>query len=107
MTEMLTSDHHGLPGMLTAVQMNAELGNASQIRIIVPTVYRSNHLAALKAATRAGSFDPLAAMLRYAQRFTARIDFTSRETAETQLRATNAFRDAREADDLGIRLVMP
>lgn len=64
-------------------------------------------LAALKAATRAGSFDPLAAMLRYAQRFTARIDFTSRETAETQLPATNAFRDAREADDLGIRLVMP
>lgn len=28
-------------------------------------------------------------------------------TAEAQLHATNAFRDAREADDLGIRLVLP
>ena len=87
--------------------MNAELVAASQIRIVIPTVYRSNYIAALKAATHAGSYDPLAATLRFAQRYTARIDFSSRQTAEAQLRATNAFRDAREADDLGIRLVLP
>jgi hypothetical protein len=94
-------------GRVARVQMNAELVAASQIRIVIPTVYRSNYLAALKAATHVGSYDPLAATLRFAQRYTARIDFSSRQTAEAQLRATNAFRDPREADDLGIRLVLP
>lgn len=94
-------------GRLARVHMNAELARARQIRVIIPTIYRNNYIAALKAATHAGSFDPLAAMLRFAQRYTARIDFTTRRTAEAQLHATNAFRDAREADDLGIRLVLP
>lgn len=94
-------------GRLARIHMNAELVAASQIRIIIPTVYRSNYLAALKAATHTDSFDPLAAVLRFAQRYTARIDFTSRATAEPALVATNAFRDPREAEDLGIRLALP
>ena len=46
-------------------------------------------------------------MLRFAQRYTARIDFTSRETAESDLLRTNALLDSAEAEDNGVRLVLP
>lgn len=94
-------------GRIARIHMNAELAAARQMRIIIPTVYRSNYLAALKAATHNDSFDPLAATLRFAQRYTARIDFSSRAAAEAQLTATNALREPNEADDLGIRLILP
>jgi hypothetical protein len=57
--------------------------------------------------TSNSSFDPLIAMLRFAQRYTARIDFTDRVTAEADLERTNAFRDANDAEAAGVRLVLP
>lgn len=87
--------------------MNAELVSTDMVRIVIPTVYRENYLSALKAATHAASFDPLSAMLRFAQRYTARIDFSTRPVAEDLLTQTHAFRDPRDAEDRGIRLVLP
>ena len=46
-------------------------------------------------------------MLRFAQRYTARIDFSTRPVAEDLLTQTHAFRDPRDAEDRGIRLVLP
>jgi hypothetical protein len=46
-------------------------------------------------------------MQMFAQRFTARVDFTDRSTAESDLDRTNAFRDANEAEASGVRLVLP
>jgi hypothetical protein len=43
----------------------------------------------------------------FAQRYTARIDFTDRARAEPELAATNAFRDANEAETSGVRLQLP
>ena len=77
------------------------------MRIIIPTVYRLNYLAALKAATHGNNFAALLATLSFARRWTSRVDFTNRSTAEADLARTHALRDAREAEDAGIRLNMP
>lgn len=94
-------------GRIARVAMNTELVAADEIRIIVPTVYRNNYLSALKGATHNASFSALIAMLRFAQGYTARIDFTTRESAEADLARTNALLESTEAEDNGVRLVMP
>ncbi len=94
-------------GRIARIMMNAELHANGQVRIIIPTVFRLNYLAALKGATNTSTFKPLVSVLSFAQRYTARIDFSSREVAERELTATNAFRDPQEAEQAGIRLAMP
>jgi Fic/DOC family protein len=94
-------------GRIARIFMNAELVSAGQVRIVIPTVYRANYLAALKATTHAGGDQALIATLQFAQRWTARIDWSSRGTAEVELSRTNALRDAREAEDAGVRLQLP
>jgi hypothetical protein len=70
-------------------------------------VYRNNYLAALKSATNNASFAPLLATLRFAQRYTAQIDFSSRASAEADLERTNALLEPDEAEDNGLRLLLP
>jgi hypothetical protein len=94
-------------GRMARIMMNAELSAADQIRIIIPTVFRLNYLAALKGATHNNQFDALVATLRFAQRYTARVDFSSRSSAERDLAETFALRDPAEAEDYGIRLKLP
>lgn len=94
-------------GRISRMMMNAELSRAAEGRIIIPTVYRDNYVAALKAASHNGNFDSLIAALSFAQRYTARIDFSSRASAEADLARTNALRDPNEAEAVGIRLRMP
>lgn len=94
-------------GRLARVMMNAELVANDQVRIIIPTVYRLNYLAALKGATHNNQFTALVATLRFARRYTARLDLSNRLTAERDLIATNALRDPAEAEDYGVRLVLP
>jgi Fic family protein len=94
-------------GRVARMMMNAELSHSAEVRIIIPTVYRNSYLQALKAATNNGTFASLTATLRFAQRWTAMIDFTSRETAEADLVRTNALRDSNEADAVGVRLRLP
>lgn len=94
-------------GRTARIMMNAELAAASEVRIIIPTVYRLNYLAALKAATHGNNFAALLATLSFARRWTGRVDFTSRDAAESDFKRTNALRDAKEAEDAGIRLILP
>jgi hypothetical protein len=94
-------------GRVARIMMNAGLSAADQIRIIIPTVYRLNYLAALKGATHSNQFDALVATLRFAQRYTARVDFSDRSAAERDLAETFALRDPAEAEDFGIRLKLP
>lgn len=94
-------------GRIARIMMNAELSAADQIRIIIPTVFRLNYLAALKGATHNNRFEALVATLRFAQRYTARVDFSSRSSAERDLTETFALRDPAEAEDYGIRLKLP
>jgi hypothetical protein len=94
-------------GRIARIMMNAELVAAHEQRIIIPTVYRGNYLAALKAITNRTSPEPIIRMLDYAQRFTQAIDWTDFKKAEDELKRANAFLDSAEADDRGIRLRIP
>ena len=94
-------------GRVARMMMNAELVAAGEVRIIIPTVYRANYLAALKGATHTRHYAALNAMLVFARRFTAQVDFSTRRTAEADLTRTNALRDAVEAESAGVHLLLP
>jgi hypothetical protein len=94
-------------GRISRVMMNAELSAYGESRIIIPTVYRNNYLAGLRGASINANFASLPSILRFAQRYTAQVDFTSRESAEADLARTHALREPNEADDVGIRLQLP
>ncbi|NQW72049.1 MAG: hypothetical protein HQ453_04910 [Actinobacteria bacterium] len=79
----------------------------SEVRIIIPTVYRLNYLAALMATTHTENDNALIAALAFARKWAGRIDFSDRRTAEADLLRTNALRDAQEAEGAGVRLVLP
>ena len=61
----------------------------------------------LRGLTRNSNPRPLTRVLDFAQRYTAQIDFSSMESARTELTATNAFVDPNEALSRGIRLMLP
>jgi hypothetical protein len=94
-------------GRIARLMMNAELVTAAEVRIIIPTVYRLNYLSALQAATRTGNDQALIATLSFARRWTARVNFSTRSSTEADLVATNALRDARDAENAGIGLKPP
>ena len=91
-------------GRTARIMMNAELVATGEQRIIIPTVYRSNYLSALKAASNRTGASPLVRMLDFAQRFTRSINWSNFKSAESELKKSNAFMDSTEAEDLGIRL---
>lgn len=94
-------------GRVARVMMNAELVAAQQIPIIIPTVFRGEYLGALKNATNNSTFDALIAVLDFAHRYTAQVDFTSRATADRDLTRTNAFMESTVAEASNIRLQLP
>ena len=94
-------------GRIARIMLNAELERAGEVRIIIPTVYRLNYLAALKAATHTGNDQALISSLQFARTWTGRVNFTDRQTAEADLLGTNALRDAHDAEGAGVRLVLP
>lgn len=94
-------------GRVARIMMNAELVAAGERRIIVPTVFRTNYLTGLKALSHNAVTRTLIRSLDFLQRYTLAIDFSTLGGAQPQLEATNAFRDAQQADAEGIRLVLP
>ena len=95
-------------GRVARVMMNAELVAAGEERIIIPTAYRNNYLAALRALSRTDRRpQPLIDMLSYAQRWTLAVAWTSLRETERELEACHAFLDPDEAESEGKRLRMP
>jgi len=94
-------------GRIARVMMNAELVAAREGRIVIPTVYRGEYLSALKAATHNAIFAPIVAVLAFAQRYTAQVNFETRATAERDLVRTNALVDPQTAEDNNIHLLLP
>jgi hypothetical protein len=76
--------------------MNAELTAGGEARIIIPTVYRDTYVQALRNLSRDLYAPTMIEMLRFAQRFTASLDFLSLPHALDQLTASNAFLRASE-----------
>jgi hypothetical protein len=95
-------------GRLARIFSNAALTAGGQVRVIIPTVYRNNYLAALSGlSNQAGAGESLIAVLRFAQRWTARIDWSQYDRAIEQLTGTSAFTDPGIADRTGQRLILP
>ena len=94
-------------GRLARIMMNAELVAAAEERIVVPTVYRGNYLAAQRAMTHGGQPAPLIRMLAYIQRWTAAMPWRSIQQTATVLRRCNAFLESELAEEEGRRLRMP
>lgn len=98
-------DGNGRVARLTA---NAELSNAGQVRVIIPTVYRNNYIAALIGFSgQAGQGRSLLAVFDYAQKWTSMIDWSSYETAGAMVEECNAFKDPGAAEITGHRLTLP
>lgn len=94
-------------GRVARIMMNAELVAAGESRILVPTVFRNNYLAALKALSQNRLTGAIVRMLDFAQRYTVAVDFSEVGLARLILDRTHAFMDPNEADAAGIRLVLP
>lgn len=71
--------------------MNAELTAAGQQRIIVPTALRGDYLSGLRAMTHNAFADTYITVLSALQRYTADVDFSSRQAAELDLLRRRAF----------------
>ena len=91
-------------GRTARIMMNAELVAAGEERIIIPTVYRGNYLAALKALSQTQRPNALIRTLDFAQKWTASIDCAELRATQQQLKRCNAFLDPVSAEDLGKRL---
>ncbi|CAN5328575.1 Fic family protein [soil metagenome] len=94
-------------GRVARIMMNAELVAAGEQRILIPTIYRGNYLAALKALSNRAGAEPLIRTLDFAQRLSLAIDWTNFARAEAELKSVNAFTDSTEADQRGLRLRLP
>jgi len=94
-------------GRTARIMMNAELVAASEQRILIPTVYRTNYLVALRALTQNGLPEPLIRALDYAQRWTNAIPWGTIEESRRVMEGCSAFQDPNKADREGIRLQMP
>ncbi len=94
-------------GRVARIMMNSELVAAGEQKIIIPAVYRNNYVTALKALSQSSKSTPFVQVLDFVQRYTAAIQWEDFNRARADLQATHAFLDANEADDNGIRLVLP
>lgn len=94
-------------GRVARVMMNAELVSAGEERIVIPTVYRNNYLATLRALSQGHRSEPLIRVLDYAQRWTAAVPWSELEETRRVLEGCNAFVEPQYADETGVRLRMP
>ncbi len=94
-------------GRCARIMMNAELVAANQARIVIPTIFRSNYLAALKALTHNHQAKPCIQALGFAQKYTSRIDWSEFKKAKKMLVETHAFEDSAQADLSGLHLTIP
>ena len=83
-------------GRLSRVMMNAELTNANECRIIIPTVYRDDYITALKAFSHNRETDPVIRMFERTQAFTASMEYSNYEAAKRSFTDAQAFKDPRE-----------
>lgn len=94
-------------GRCGRIMMNGELVAAGQSRLIIPTIFRNNYLAALKALTHNGQPLPLIQALDFAQEYTSCIDWSDYKEAKKMFAETHAFEDPMQADLTGIHLILP
>jgi len=80
-------------GRIARVMMNAELVNANQSKIIIPTVYREDYMGALKKFTKQSKCDTYIKMLQRAHEFSSNVHDENMENMQKYLSSCNAFVD--------------
>lgn len=91
-------------GRVARVMMNAELVKTQQTKIVIPTVFRTDYLGALRQLTRRRLPDTYIRMLQRAQLFSATLIGENVEVMQGVLTKSNAFE---EGDDYILRIVTP
>lgn len=92
-------------GRLARIFANGALSAGGQVRIIVPTIYRNNYLPGLSGVSNGnGRGETLVAVLQFAQKWTAAMDWSSFESADKNLRGLGAYLDPALAEAAGARL---
>jgi hypothetical protein len=95
-------------GRIARLAANAELSAAGEVRLVIANVFRNNYLAALTGFSNgAGRGEQLVAVLEFAQRWSAAVDWTTFAGAHTIVDSCNAYLDAGAAEASGRRLTMP
>ncbi|MEX2602744.1 MAG: Fic family protein [Gracilimonas sp.] len=94
-------------GRVARIMMNAELVSVEDQKVIIPIVYRSNYLAALKTLTNDRHAIPLIRTLDFGQKFIHSIDWNDYGHVREQLEECNAFMDPNEADRQEVSLRLP
>lgn len=84
-------------GRVARVMLNADLVKKGQTKIIIPTVFREDYLAALRKFTRQGDPAPYIRMMAKAQEFSATLAGDDINEMEIQLKASNAFKEPDKA----------
>ena len=78
-------------GRIARVMMNAELVNAGQSKILIPTVFREDYMGALKKFTKQQKCDTYIQMLQRAQEFSAHVYSENMDDMQAYLTSCNAF----------------
>ena len=94
-------------GRLARIMMNAELISGNEERIVIPTVFRANYIAAQRALSSGNTAEPPVRALDFAWRWTSAMEWGRLDSTEAQLHECNAFESELEAEDKGTRLMMP
>ncbi|MFN2626593.1 MAG: Fic family protein, partial [Mycobacteriales bacterium] len=95
-------------GRIARLAANSELSAAGQVRFVIPTAFRNNYLAGLTAISNgAGRGESLIAVLDFAQRWTAAVQWQTFEVADADITASNGYLDPAEAEASGRRLRLP
>jgi fido (protein-threonine AMPylation protein) len=109
-TMFLVSEVHPFTdgnGRIARVMMNAELVAGHQSKIIVPTGFRSDYLSALRRLSRDDDPSVYVKALRFLHDYTHQIDWATHDSAEADLRSTNAFEETDDAPRLKLLRPVP
>ena len=95
-------------GRIARLFANAALSAAGQVRVVIPTAYRNDYLAGLSSVSnQAGRGEALLAVMGFAQKWTAHVDWSTYDRADQQMTTSNAYIDAGTAERTGQRLRLP
>ena len=83
-------------GRVSRIMMNAELTHANETKIIIPTVFRTDYLDALRKFTRQSDPTTLIRALSRVYRFSAQLQTENFEALQLQLERANAFSDSED-----------
>ena len=83
-------------GRISRIMMNAELTHAGEKKILVPTVFRTDYLGALRKLTRQNDPNVLIKAMSRVRDFSAQLKKADFEAMQHQLEKAKAFSDMEE-----------